>query len=141
VTPLISPLAKGVEFKGKILFFGCTPASSTIIHLLEEEADLPYLKSALCRVRRPDGSAVNVFFPKHLPGCREFYTPDGLSSKFYRRAVERGLKINTTNLGVGTLYMIDAAEIHRIGMELIKEDPNVLLCDSKECSFCGKYRS
>lgn len=140
VTPLISPVAKGVEYKGKILFFGCTPASSTIIHLLEEEADLPYLRSALCRVRCPDGFAVNVFFPKHLPGCREFYTPDGLNSKFYRRAVERGLKINTTNLGVGTLYMIDAAEIHRIGMALIREDLNILLCDSKECSFCGKYR-
>ena len=32
---------------------------------------------------------------------------------------------------------MDCREFYDIGMELLREDPGLLLCDSEECLFCS----
>ena len=74
--------------------------------------------------------------PGHLPGHRDFYRKDAENSKFYTAAVKAGLEISEVSLGYGKLRMIDLRQLYDIGMELLKKDPRILLCDDPECLFC-----
>src|SRR5207249_2918551 len=96
-----SPFGKLVEHKGKMLWFGADLATATFFHFLEDEADRPYLKSAVCRVERKDGHVESVLVPKWLPGHRDFYKFPGESTKIYRRLSEMGLAIRAATLGLG----------------------------------------
>lgn len=135
-----SPLAKLVEYKGKIVYFGCSLGSSTFLHYLETLTDLPCLKGAVCRVKNKDGSLRTVYIPKHLPGDRDFYRDVDGNSKFFKKALVSGLKMKQSSLGCGTIRLLDAENFYAIGMKLLAQDPNILLCDSEECPFCRKYK-
>ena len=135
-----SPLAKALEFKGKVLFFGTTLAPSTFLHYLEDRLRLPYLEAAVCKVKEDDGTLKSVLIERHLPGHRDFYTTEAENRKFYKRAVESGLEIRSVPLGTGVLQLIDLQQFFEIGEKLLTEDPDLLLCDSERCAFCSKYR-
>lgn len=137
-----SPPAKAWQLNGKVLFFGCGPGSNTFLHFLEDSCDLPFLDTAVCRVKNADGSLQTVAIPKHLPGDRDFYHATGKGSgKFYDRAFARGLKKKSVPLGMGELIVFDLADLYEIGMTLIKEDPDVLLCDRPDCLFCRDHKT
>ena len=55
------------------------------------------------------------------------------------QAATGGLKIRTVELGPGKVMLMEAAELARIGLELVGEDPRVLLCDNPKCGFCSRY--
>jgi len=134
-----SPLAKALEQGGKILYFGAGLESTTFIHFLEDASRMPFLSTAVCRVKTPTGELDTVAVPRHLPGCREFYT-DAMECKFFRRAFARGLELRKAKLGMGELMLLDIPQLYSIGMAVIKEDPKVLLCDKPDCLFCRQYR-
>ena len=119
---------------GKILFFGTGLACTTYLHYLETLLDLWYLGCAVIRYKTEDGTCKSALLPQHLGGCRDFY--QGRNSKFYNKAVERGLKISYVPFGYAGLHLIDAADLYRVGCELLKEDPALLLCDSERCLYC-----
>ena len=134
-----SPLAKALEMGGKILYFGAGLESTTFIHYLEDAEKMPFLATAVCRVRRPDGSLETVAVPRHLPGCREFYH-NAMECKFFKRAFARGLELKRVKLGMGELMALDIPQLYAIGTAVIREDPKVLLCDAPDCLFCRRYR-
>lgn len=136
-----SPFARLVEFKAKILCFGCGLEASTFLHFLETEANAPYLKSALCAIKEANGNIRQVLIPRHLPGHRDFYRDSNGDSKFYRRAAAAGLQIRETRLGPGKLYLINAGELYDTGMKLLADEPGILLCDDPECLFCRQSRN
>ena len=76
----------------------------------------------------------------HLPGCRDFYGKKTPVCKFYTRAIAKGLEIKHEEIGTGSIYAMKLSELYEIGTELFKEDPDVTLCDSPDCKFCGRYR-
>ena len=133
-----SPLAKALEFGGKILYFGAGLGSTTFIHYLEDASDLPFLSTAICRMKTPDGGLETVAVPRHLPGDREFYS-DPMNCKFFKRAFARGLELKQVKLGMGKVMLLDIRQLHEIGMRLIAEDRRVLLCDDPDCPFCRRY--
>ena len=133
-----SPLAKALELGGKILYFGADLSSTTFLHYLEDAARLPFLSTAICRIKTPDGDLENVAVERHLPGDRDFYHGNG-DCKFFRRAFERGLKVESVELGMGKLMLVDIRQLYDIGMKLIAEDPRVLLCDDPDCLFCRRF--
>lgn len=134
-----SPLAKALELGGKILYFGAGLESTTFIHFLEDATRMPFLSTAICRVKNPDGSLTTVAVPRHLPGCREFYT-NAMECKFFKRAFARGLELKRVKFGMGELMALDLKQLYEIGMAVIKNDPKVLLCDDPDCLFCRSYR-
>ena len=134
-----SPLAKALEMGGKILYFGAGLESTTFIHFLEDATRMPFLSTAICRVKTPDGDLETVAVPRHLPGDREFYS-NAMECKFFRRAFARGLELESAPLGMGKVMSLELRQLYSIGMEVIADDPNVLLCDRPECRFCAKYR-
>ena len=135
-----SPCGEVLRRGGRILHFGSGFNHTTFLHYLEDRCDLPYLTKALCAYGDPDEKRAELLLvPKHLPGDRDFYRADAENGKFYQRAVARGLKIRTVELGPGKVMLMEAAELARIGLELIGEDRRVLLCDNPKCGFCSRF--
>nr|HPN84029.1 AAC(3) family N-acetyltransferase [Victivallales bacterium] len=126
-----SPLGKILDFKGKILLFGCGLGVTTFLHFLEDEMDLPYLGDAVCRIK--DGNNLKtILIRKHLPGHRDF-------GAFLEKLSKRGLQINETKLNFGNIKLMDAGQLYKLGIAAIKANPNVLLCDNPDCRFCSKF--
>ena len=134
-----SPFGKMLDFNGKILYFGSGLGPTTFLHFLEDELDLPYLGSTVCRVKDGDNTRT-ILIPKHLLGHRDFYASNAEECKFFKKVMADGLEIKEAQLGLGRLQLIDAKELYKIGVKAIKADPNILLCDKPECSFCSKNR-
>ncbi len=120
-----SPLKKALERNGKVVHFGTSLSSTTFLHLLEDELDLPGLGDAVCKLKNPDGSGSYAVIRRHLPGDREFYHHDS-GSRFFRLACERGLRIRSVRLQAGAVRAIELRELYRIGRELLAEDRNLL---------------
>lgn len=131
-----SPMGKALDMGGKILYFGTGIAPTTFLHYLEDASNMPYLDTAVCRVKNPDGRLKTISIEKHLPGHRDFYRSDAENCKFFRQAIASGLEIRSVGLGMGKLQLIDLRQLYEIGMRLLAEDPRVLLCDDPECLFC-----
>lgn len=134
-----SPLAKALEFGGKILFFGAGLESTTFIHYLEDVTRMPFLATAICNIKHADGSLEAVAVERHLPGDREFYR-DAMNCKFFKRAFARGLELKSIPFGMDKLMLLDIRQLYDTGLAVIREDPKVLLCDRPECPFCSSYR-
>lgn len=135
-----SPLGMMLRQNGKVLFWGTGLAPNTFLHYLEDAANVPYLKSAVCAVEDDKNMLRHVTIPRHLPGHRDFYRADAESCKFYKRAIASGLKICEVPLGTGKLQCIELKELYRIGMELLQEDSFIFLCDNQECAFCSRFK-
>ncbi|MBR2426304.1 MAG: AAC(3) family N-acetyltransferase [Lentisphaeria bacterium] len=138
-TSLNSPIGKALEKNGKVLYLGNGLASSTFLHFIETVNHAPYLLPGVCRVKNPDGTLRTVLIEEHLPGHRDFYREDAENCKFYRRAVQEGLKIEEVAFGMGKIQLIELREFYDISMKLWKEDPRILLCDDPACQFCRRY--
>lgn len=136
-----SPLGKLLEFKGKIIYFGSGLGSTTFLHFLEDEIALPYLKKALCVVKDGNGKKRMELIPNHLPGHRDFYASKTGDDKFFSKAFAKGLEITKTPLGLGWICALEAAQLYELGMKLLRDDPNILLCDNPECLFCSQNRA
>ncbi|MBO4344793.1 MAG: DUF4910 domain-containing protein [Victivallales bacterium] len=134
-----SPVEKVLQLGGKILYFGCGIAPTTMLHYIETMSHAAFLDDAVCRVRTPDGGLKNVIVPDHLPGHRDFYIEDAENCKFFKRAFARGLERKSAPLGMAQLEVIDCRQLYEIGMQLQKEDPRVLLCDNPDCLFCRRF--
>jgi aminoglycoside N3'-acetyltransferase len=125
---------------GKIVYAGAPLASSTFLHYLETVLEVPYLVDSVCAVRRDDGGTDLVTVRQHVPGHREFYSSDWRTTKAFRALLAAGLRLGTAQVGLGEIVTVDAAEFERIGLEVLRADPALLLCDRQECLFCRQAR-
>lgn len=135
-----SPMAFARKNGGKIIMFGCGVGSNTFLHHLETMAEAVYLQNAIVKIQDADGTLHTEVIHKHLPGHRDFYGLSGLNAKIYTKAIERGLDIRSVSVGAGKLVLMDMAELYEIGSALLAEDPNLLLCDHPNCSFCAPFK-
>ncbi len=135
-----SPLAQACHQHGKVLYFGCSVASTTFLHYLETHCQVPFLGPAVCRRKNSSGSLDAVLIEQHLPGHRDFYCGQQAEKcKFFSRAFARGLKLAQADLGLGKLKLLSLPQLFAIGCQLQQEDPRVLLCDDPECTFCSRF--
>ena len=105
---------------------------------MEDILDMPYLDTAVCTVKKENEMSERVMIRKHLPGDRDFYRKDAENSKFFQAAVKAGLEIKRISVGTGKLMLLDLNQLFEIGMELLKKDPRILLCDDPNCLFCRR---
>lgn len=134
-----SPLARMLEHDAKMIWLGADINTTTLFHLLEAEADMPFLVDVLCRVERPDGRLETVHVPGYPDGHRDYYRKPGEETKMYQRLLADGLKIRRAKLGEGQIRLIHARQMHKLGMAALAEEPSLLLCDCPTCAFCRKY--
>ena len=135
---LSSPFTKGLQHKGKLLHLGSDLNTTTFLHYMEDILDMPYLDTAVCTVKKENEMSERVMIRKHLPGDRDFYRKDAENSKFFQAAVKAGLEIKRISVGTGKLMLLDLNQLFEIGMELLKKDPRILLCDDPNCLFCRR---
>ncbi len=127
-----SPMGEALRHGGKILHFGNDIASTTFLHYFEDHFNLEFLAPAVCT----DVGDRKVLIEKHLPGHRDFYRKDGENSKFFRRALAAGLRIEKEQLGLGEIKVMDIKQLFEIGSRLVEQDKRIFLCDDSECLFC-----
>ncbi len=121
------------------MFLGCSIASNTFLHYLEDCADAPFLQPAVLRYIDRYGAWRTGFIPHHLPGHRDFYDA-ARHSEFYDEAIRRGLHISSVDFGMTTLYRMRLRELYDIGMAMFAEDPVATLCRDPKCEYCRAYR-
>ena len=134
-----SPLMQMMRLGGKIVHFGNEVTSTTFLHCIEDELDLPGIEDTLCVVKTGD-TTMNVAVPRNLPGCRDFYHGTEESIKFFKAAAAKGLKIGHVTLGNGVIKVMDMAELHKIAVEIASEDPFILICDEGHDASCDALR-
>ena len=134
-----SPMGKALENGGKIVYIGTGLTPSVFLHYLETACGSPILQPAICRIKAEDGSLRTGVIEQHWSGHRDFYGPDAKNSKFFTRAVEAGLHIAEVPFGMNCINVIDMKSLYSIGMELLKADPRILLCDDPDCLYCREF--
>jgi len=136
-----SPLGKLVDLGGKILMLGAPLGSMTFFHLIEDCLNLPFLKRAYGWIEREDGKLETVAIPKWLPGHRDWYDPPADERKLFRALRAAGWQTQTLDVGLGKLELVDAQQLFQIAMQVVGNDPTLLLCDDPHCLFCAEYRA
>ncbi len=135
-----SPLGKLVDLGGKILMLGAPLGALTFIHLIEDCLNLPFLKRAYGWIEREDGILETVVIPKWLPGHRDWYDPPAEERKLFRALRVAGWQTQRLDVGMGQLELIDAQQLFRIALEVVSDDPTLVLCDDSHCLFCANYQ-
>jgi len=123
-----SALAAAVRLGAKILHFGSPVGHTTFVHYFENFYNLPGIGPGFFAERQANGKNRYFLIPKSLPGPREFYVKNE-NARFFREAVAKGLRIDSVGLGLGSLKLIDCRDFWRIGSELVKADPWIIVGD------------
>ena len=127
-----SPLGKLADENGSIMLVGVTHKSNTAIHICTYLAELPYLDVwREIEVFDDDG---NVEIVKVLnPGCSGGF--DNLEPFIMEKNAQQIKKI-----GNATVRYMKASDIIEIGVEALKDNPALLLCERPDCLWCANAR-
>ena len=134
-----SPFHKAAKAGADILMIGCDMTTLSIIHVAEALLPVPYLgkvfypgyNRALTLVDY-DGSET-VFPPFDNP------TDSAAFNKIQDEMQRRGL-ITHCKLADADCMKFDAMTVLNCALEMLREDPHLLLCDNPSCKVCQEAR-
>jgi len=133
-----SPIYKMVRSKGKILLIGVSQISNTTVHLAESLA-APYCKlhydsswGDTTHTKLPDGT-VKTYKQMEFPGCSSNF------DQIEKYLINTGV-IKFGKIGNAESRLIDAAGMIEIVCGLIRNQPDILLCDNPKCPCCPPRR-
>lgn len=133
-----SPWDHLARLDGRVLHIGCDWSTSSVLHLAELLAGVPYLDVPYpgwengVVGRHTDGSIIRGF-PREVPGD---------SSQFVlvqREMEQRGMLI-TGKVGAADAVLARAVDMLEVGTRMMRSDPEAFLCASEDCRVCVKAR-
>jgi aminoglycoside 3-N-acetyltransferase len=128
-----SALYKALQARGKILQLGVTHTSNSSIHVAEEIAQVPYLeRQRYVGIRRPDGKVVNKWVRR--PGCSQGFNV--VDEILYEKD-----QINEVMIGKCRARLMTSRDVIDAAVELLKEEPDALLCNKPDCGVCAESRA
>lgn len=128
-----SALYKALMAGGKILQLGVTHTSNSTIHVAEELAKVPYLeRQRYVGIRLPDGSVIYKWIRR--PGCSQGFNE--VDELLYERDA-----INEVMIGSCKARLMTARAVVDAAVEMLKEDPEALLCMRPDCGICAESRA
>lgn len=135
-----TPYGGLVRRGAKILLIGVKMNANTLIHMIEDLADMPSLSDNRVVVENDDGTVREIVVHGAPLGHRDFY---------YRRFVskaERALRargaVTDGKIGAADCMLVDAQTQELILMrEVLGSQPDILCCERPECTFCPKVRA
>ena len=129
-----TPYWKIAELGGKILLLGVDMDRNTMMHTLEEAANVRYLRTL--EIPAPsyqsDGQATFTL-KKFPPGHRDFLkiTP----------ILRRAGCLTEGRIGQAAVKVIEAEPLLELGVQLLTEDPLFFICHNEHCNSCSWARS
>ncbi|MDH7601420.1 MAG: AAC(3) family N-acetyltransferase [Armatimonadota bacterium] len=128
-----SALFKLLQANGKILLLGTDLTTCSMVHVAEEIAEVPYLdRQRNVAIKTPNGKVVRRWVRR--PGCsRGFGVLEGLLR-------ERG-QLAETQIGKCAAKLIKARDVVEAALEMLRNDPESLLCKQPDCGTCAEARA
>jgi aminoglycoside 3-N-acetyltransferase len=128
-----SPPGRVVHFGGQVLLLGVTHSESTVLHVAEDVAAVPYSVSHPCIVV-VSGVPTRILVAETDHCCRGFRRIDEWLDG-------RGLQREAV-VGRAHAKLADAADLVSVAVEHLKEDPLVFLCPAAAgCGECDAARA
>jgi len=135
----VHPFARGSAFfkalqaNAKILQLGITHTSNSMIHLAEEIQNVPYLdRQRYVGIKTKSGKIIHKWIRQ--PGCSRGF--DALDEP-----LEIGDQIKETPIGDCRARLMTARTVVEAAIELLKSDPEALLCSRFDCGVCAESRA
>jgi aminoglycoside 3-N-acetyltransferase len=124
-----SPPGRVVEHRGQVLLLGVTHSESTVLHVAEDVARVPYWVEHPCLVV-VDGVPTRILVRETDHCCRGFRKMDGWLTA-------RGL-LRVGKVGNAEARLVEAVDLLEVAVEHLREDPLVFLCATGgDCSGCS----
>lgn len=128
-----SALYKVLQVNGKILQLGVTHTTNSMIHVAEELAGVPYLdRSRQVGIKTPTGRIVHQWVRR--PGCSRGF--DEIEEELEQREA-----IKETLIGDCRARLMTARSVIDTAVEMLKFDPESLLCEIPDCESCAEARA
>jgi aminoglycoside 3-N-acetyltransferase len=127
-----SPLWRLWQRNAWVLLIGCRHNSSSMIHVAEERAGVPYLnRTRTQKIVTPDGLRDVTL---RRPNC---------SNSFNRIDAPLRAKgqIIDGDLGPSHLMLMRSQDIVTTAIDMLRDDPYALLCDAGTCPVCDEART
>ncbi len=122
-----------LQANGKILLLGVDHTKSSIIHVAEEMANLPYLdRSHPIDVPSSSGKITHKWIRR--PGCSNGFN-------VMEEPLQENDAIKETFIGDCRVRLMTARAVVNAAMELLKYDNEALLCDRPDCMVCAEARA
>lgn len=129
-----SPYTKLRDMGGKIALLGVDMNRNTTLHSIEDLEDCSYLETrpALRPTYMEGDPEEPIILTKFPPGHRDFlhFTPE----------LRRAGALREAPVGNAMLKVIDAAEMFRLGRELVSNDKMYFMCKNESCAYCTNAR-
>jgi len=128
-----SPPGRVHELAGQVLLLGVTHGESTVLHVAESLAGVPYSVEHPCIVE-VNGAPQSVMIAETDHCCRGFWQLDG-----WLRA--RGLQ-REGRVGNAEARLVEARDLVSVALEHLRADPLVFLCPTAAgCDECDAARA
>jgi aminoglycoside 3-N-acetyltransferase len=128
-----SPPGRVVELGGQVLLLGVDHSESTVLHVAEDIAGVPYVVEHLC-LMQVDGVPTRVAVPETDHCCRGFCQMNAWLSD--RQLQREGF------VASARAKLADAVDLVNVAVEHLKTDPLVFLCaPDAGCHECDEARA
>lgn len=123
-----SPFDKLCQLDGWVLLMGVDQDRNTSLHMAEDLANAPYLRTLQVPVLDDQGQVQTVVVDKYPCGHREFIGID-------KRLREMGV-VRCGHIGNAVLRLMPARMLLESALRLLEQDPTVFLCKKPRCVWC-----
>ena len=131
---LDSPPGRVYELGGQVLLLGVSHSESTMLHVAESIAGVPYAIRHPCVVATADGAAARVMIAETDHCCRGFRRMDAWLGA-------RGM-LRDGQVGNAQAKLAEARDLIAVAVEHLAVDPLVFLCPASEgCDECDQARA
>jgi aminoglycoside 3-N-acetyltransferase len=128
-----TPFGRSIHHNALIILLGVSQKVHSTLHAIEDLVDMPYLTDEQALMMGRDGQ-VEVFRCLKCPvGCRDFYRGD--DSK-WNRAIQQTGVVRQERIGQAQAQVMRSASLTQAAVELLRREPDLLLCDKPDCAFC-----
>ena len=133
-----SPLDRFVDLDGKVLLIGVSHTSSSTVHVAERRANAPYLHVAN-RSHRSEHEVIAPDGTRMVVTISEFPGHSGAFNVVEKDMRVRGY-IRDGKFGARPAQIMKARHVVEVVADLLREQPDILLCADPNCYICTRRR-
>lgn len=134
-----SPFHRAAQAGAKVLMIGCDMRTCSLVHVAEAVARVPQLGRIyymsghrVLDVLTPDGQRLSIP-PIDQPACSAGFG-------IVQERLEAAGGIDHHTIGQAHCLLFDAQEALQTAVDLLRDDPAVMLCNYSKCTVCPRAR-